>query len=250
MALWDKIENAYHRARDLRGEERSRFLDDVCGSDAAMRRQIETLLQQDDNPNSLLNRPAVELAAEWPSLTRRLTMLRGTRIGAYEILEPIGSGGMGDVYRARDTKLHREVALKVLPVHLATDPDRLSRLRREAQLLAALNHPSIAQIYGLEESDSMHCIAMELVDGETLAARVRRGPMPVDEALRIAGDIAEALETAHDKGIVHRDLKPANVMVTPEVRSRCWTSGSRKRWRPTQRSPAIQRSHRRSPVQR
>ena len=216
MALWDKIENAYHRARDLRGEERSHFLDDVCGSDAAMRRQIETLLQQDDNPDSFLNRPAVELAAEWPSLTRGLTMVRGTRIGAYEVLEPIGSGGMGDVYRARDTKLHREVALKVLLAHLATDPDHLARLRREAQVLAALNHPSIAQIYGLEESDSTHCIAMELVDGETLAERVRRGPVPVDEALRIAGDIAEALETAHDKGIVHRDLKPANVMVTPE----------------------------------
>jgi Tol biopolymer transport system component/tRNA A-37 threonylcarbamoyl transferase component Bud32 len=213
---WAKIESAYHRARDLGGEERSQFLDEVCGTDDFMRRQIEALLQQGDNPNSLLNRPAVELAAEWPSLARGLTMLRGTRVGAYEILEPVGSGGMGDVYRARDTKLHRDVALKVLSVHLATDPDRLSRLRREAQMLAALNHPNIAQIYGLEEFENTPCIAMELVDGETLAERVRSGPMPVDETLSIARAIAEALEAAHEKGIVHRDLKPANVMVTLE----------------------------------
>src|SRR5215467_3154477 len=123
---------------------------------------------------------------------------------------------MGEVYRARDTKLHRDVALKFLPVHLATDPDHLSRFRREAQLLAALNHPNIAQIHGLEESTGMCCIAMELVEGETLAERVRRGPIPVDEALRIARDIAEAVEAAHEKGIVHRDLKPANIKVTPD----------------------------------
>src|SRR5215831_10979276 len=212
---WEIIESAYHGARDLRDEERSRFLDHVCGSDAAMRRQIEVLLQQEDNPDSLLNQPAAALASEWPSLTGSLKVLAGTRVGAYAILEPIGSGGMGDVYRARDTKLHRDAALKFLPVHLAADPDRLSRFRREAQILAALNHSHIAQIYGLEQSDSTYYIAMELVEGETLAERVRRGPLAVDEALRIAHDIAEALEAAHEKGIVHRDLKPANVKITP-----------------------------------
>ena len=143
-------------------------------------------------------------------------MLAGTRIGSYEILEPIGSGGTGDVYRARDTNLHREVALKFLAVKLPPDPDRLLRFRREAQVLAALNHPHIAQIYGLEESGSATCIARELVKGETLAECLERGPMPVDEALRIGRDIAEALEAAHEKGIVHRDLKPANLKVTPE----------------------------------
>jgi eukaryotic-like serine/threonine-protein kinase len=175
-----------------------------------MRQQIEALLQQDEDPNSFLNRPAVEL------LAGSLKVFTGTRVGAYEILEPIGSGGMGEVYRARDTKLHRDVALKFLPVHLAMDPDRLSRFRREAQILAALNRPNIAQIYGLEESNGTYCIAMELVDGETLAECVRRGPIPVDEALRIGRDIVDALEAAHEKGIVHRDLKPANVKVTPD----------------------------------
>jgi serine/threonine protein kinase len=213
---WEKIERAYHVARDLDGEERSRFLDDVCGTDATMRRQMEALLEQDANPNSLLNRPAAELAAGWQPLVGSLTMLAGTRIGSYEILEPIGSGGTGDVYRARDTNLHREVALKFLAVKLPPDPDRLLRFRREAQVLAALNHPHIAQIYGLEESGSATCIAMELVKGETLAECLERGPMPVDEALRIGRDIAEALEAAHEKGIVHRDLKPANLKVTPE----------------------------------
>ena len=123
---------------------------------------------------------------------------------------------MGEVYRGRDSKLDRDVALKFLPGELVTDPERLSRFRREARSLAALNHPNIAQIYGLEESADTCCIAMELVQGETLAARLRRGPLPVDEALAHACKIAEALEAAHAKGIVHRDLKPANVMVTPD----------------------------------
>jgi eukaryotic-like serine/threonine-protein kinase len=140
----------------------------------------------------------------------------GTRVGAYEILEPIGSGGMGHVYRARDTKLYRDVALKFLPPHLAMDADRLSRFRREAQTLAALNRPDIAQIYGLEESNGTYCIAMELVEGETVAERLRHGPIAIDEALRIGHDIAEALEAAHDKGVIHRDLKPANIKLTPE----------------------------------
>jgi eukaryotic-like serine/threonine-protein kinase len=205
---WEKIESAWYHARNLKGQERSRFLDDLCGSDAAMRQQIEALLQQDEDPNSFLNRPAVQL------LAGSLKVFTGTRVGAYEILEPIGSGNMGEVYRARDTKLHRDVALKFLPNHLAMDPDRLSRFKREAQILAALNRPNIAQIYGLEESNGTYCIAMELVDGETLAERVRRGPIPADEALRIAHDVAEALESAHEKGIIHRDLKPANVKIT------------------------------------
>src|SRR5262245_40527703 len=121
----------------------------------------------------------------------------GTRIGPYEVTSPLGEGGMGVVFRAHDTKLHRDVALKLLPAHFADDPDRLVRFQREAQILASLNHPNIAHIHGLEESDNTRCIVMELVEGETLQARIRRDALPVDEALPIAKQITEALEAAH-----------------------------------------------------
>jgi len=141
----------------------------------------------------------------------------GTKLGSYEITAQIGTGGMGEVYQAHDTKLGRDVAIKVLPEAFAHDPERLSRFRREAQLLASLNHPNIATIHGLEESNGTHYLVMELVPGENLAERVKRdGAVPIDEALTIAKQIAEALEAAHEKGIIHRDLKPANVKVTPE----------------------------------
>lgn len=139
----------------------------------------------------------------------------GTRISAYEVTSVLGEGGMGIVFRARDTKLLRDVALKVLPDHVADDPDRLSRLQREAQLLASVNHPNIAQIYGLEQLGNSSCIVMELVEGDTLAERLKNGPLPLDEALDIAKQIADALAAAHERGIVHRDLKPANIKLTP-----------------------------------
>ena len=138
----------------------------------------------------------------------------GTQIGPYEIVSLLGTGGMGEVYRARDTQLQREVALKVLPAGVAADPDRLVRFEREAQILASLNHPNIAQIYGLEGTGASHCIVMELVDGDTLQDRLRRGPMPVDEATGLATQICDALEAAHARSIVHRDLKPANIKIT------------------------------------
>src|SRR6266702_8775116 len=125
---------------------------------------------------------------------------------------------MGVVFRAHDTQLQRDVALKLLPNDFASDPDRLSRFQREAQVLASLNHPNIAQIYGLEESDSTRCIVMELVEGETLQERLKRGAIPIDEALPIAKQIAEGLEAAHESGIIHRDLKPANVKITHDGR--------------------------------
>jgi len=140
----------------------------------------------------------------------------GTRLGPYEILGPLGVGGMGEVYRGRDAKLNRDVALKVLPESVAGDPDRLARFRREAQVLAALNHPNIAHIHGFEDSGTTHALVMELVEGPTLAERIAQGPIPLAEALPLARQIADALESAHEQGIIHRDLKPANIKVRPD----------------------------------
>ena len=140
----------------------------------------------------------------------------GTRLGVYEVVAPLGAGGMGEVYRARDTKLGRDVAIKVLPGSLTSDSDRLARFAREAQVLASLNHPNIAAIYHVQEAGEAPAIVMELVEGETLADRIARSPIPIDEALAIAKQMAEALEAAHEQGIVHRDLKPANIKVRPD----------------------------------
>jgi eukaryotic-like serine/threonine-protein kinase len=155
----------------------------------------------------------------------------GTRLGSYEVAALIGAGGMGEVYQAHDTKLGRDVAIKVLPEAFSHDPERLSRFRREAKMLASLNHPNIATIHGLEESNGRHYLVMELVRGETLTQRVKRdGPVPIEEALTIVKQIAEALEAAHnsEKGIIHRDLKPANVKVTPQGRVRVLDFGLAK----------------------
>src|SRR6202049_3677276 len=146
-----------------------------------------------------------------------MPLAAGTKLGTYEVRSAIGAGGMGEVYQAHDTKLGRDVAIKVLPEAFAHDPEKLARCQREAKMLASLNHPNIATIYGLEQSNGTSYLVMELVAGETLADRVKReGALPIEEALAICKQIAEALEAAHEKGIIHRDLKPANVKVTPE----------------------------------
>src|SRR5262245_4282262 len=141
----------------------------------------------------------------------------GSRVGPYTVTAPLGAGGMGEVWRARGSRLNRDVALKILPPAFSSDPDRLARFEREAQVLASLSHPNIAAIYGLEGQDrqggqgSSPCLVFELVDGPTLADRVEQGTIPLDEALAIARQIVDALEAAHDQGVVHRDLKPANI---------------------------------------
>lgn len=153
-----------------------------------------------------------------------MALRAGDRLGAYEVLTPLGEGGMGEVYRARDSRLKREVALKILPESFATDPDRVARFQREAEVLASLNHPHVAAIYGLEDAPSTgsghagpaRALVLELVEGETLAERIARGPIPVDEALAIARQVADGLQAAHEQGIIHRDLKPANIKVTPD----------------------------------
>ena len=145
-----------------------------------------------------------------------MALTSGTRIGAYEIVGAVGAGGMGEVYRARDTKLNRDAAIKVLPAAFARDANGVARLRREAQVLASLNHPHIASIHGLEETNGMLALALEFVEGDDLAMRLARGAIPVEEAIAYARQIVDALEAAHEKGIVHRDLKPANIKVTKD----------------------------------
>ena len=156
----------------------------------------------------------------------------GSRLGHYDVTALIGEGGMGQVYQATDTKLNRQVALKILPEAFATDPDRLARFQREAQVLASLNHPNIAQIHGLEETDDTRALVLELVEGPTLADRIAQGPIPVDEALPIAKQIAEALEAAHEQGVIHRDLKPANIKVKDDGTVKVLDFGLAKAFQP------------------
>ena len=140
----------------------------------------------------------------------------GKTLGTFTLEALIGKGGMGEVYKAKDQKLGRDVAIKVLPEEFAKDADRIARFKREAKLLASLNHPNIAAIHGLEESDGTHFLVLELIEGDTLADRIKGGAIPVEESLKLALQIAEALEAAHEKGVIHRDLKPANIKVTPD----------------------------------
>ena len=161
-----------------------------------------------------------------------MALTPGTTLGPYHVTAKIGEGGMGEVYRARDTKLDRDVALKVLPQAFTDDPDRLARFEREAKVLASLNHPNIGHIYGLEEADGQKALVLELVEGPTLAERIKQGPIPVDEALPIAKQIAEALEAAHEQGVIHRDLKPANVKVKDDGTVKVLDFGLAKAFQP------------------
>src|SRR6187455_1517993 len=144
-----------------------------------------------------------------------MALAPGSRLGPYEVISPLGAGGMGEVYRAKDTRLDRTVAVKILPAHAAADPEFKARFEREAKTISQLNHPNICVLYDVGESAGAAFLVMELIEGETLAARLQKGALPTDDVLRIAGEIADALDKAHRKGIVHRDLKPANVMLTP-----------------------------------
>src|SRR5437773_3330958 len=166
----------------------------------------------------------------------------GTKLAHYEITSHLGSGGMGDVYQATDSRLGRSVAIKFLPEAFSHDSDRVARFEREARVLASLNHPHIAGIYGLEESGERKFLVMELVDGETLAERIKRGPIPVEESLGIAKQICEALEAAHEKGVIHRDLKPANVKITPDGKVKVLDFGLAKAYESEQANVALSNS--------
>jgi eukaryotic-like serine/threonine-protein kinase len=202
---WVRVKALFQAAVERPVEERSAFLAAATGDDSALRREVESLLTSDTSDESFLRGlPVVP--------TARPSLIGGVRVGPYEIVTPIGAGAMGEVYHARDTKLNRDVALKVLPDSFASDVARLARFTREAQMLAALNHPNIAHLHGLEESSGIRALVMELVDGDDLSLHIGRG-MPLDEALPIARQIAHALGAAHEQGIIHRDLKPANIKI-------------------------------------
>ena len=192
---------------------RAAFIAETCAGDEALRRDVEALLAHAEDAEHFMERPALEIAAA--TFARGLSPI-GRQIGPYTVVSALGSGGMGDVYRARDTSLHRDVAIKLLPPFVGLDADRRARFDREARLLASLNHSHIAAIYELEQFDGMPVLVLELVEGETLAHRVTRGPLPLNDAIGFGRHITDALEAAHEKGIVHRDLKPANIKVTPD----------------------------------
>jgi eukaryotic-like serine/threonine-protein kinase len=207
-----QISDIYHAALARNPAEREAFVRNACDGDEALRREVESLLQYESQSSGFLESPAAVMAGALEGAPAGHVMA-GRQLGPYTIVTPLGAGGMGEVYRARDTKLGRDVAIKILPSHLTNDPEHRARFAREARTLATLNHPHIGAIYGLEESDGLSALVLELVEGQTLAERLERGPLKIADALVIARQIADALDAAHEKGIVHRDLKPANVVL-------------------------------------
>src|SRR5262245_24314694 len=220
---WRTVERLYHEVLARPLEARAAFLAEACAGDDGLRHEVESLLARDASANAVLTGGAAVAAAELVSDIGR-SALSGRRLGVYQILAPIGAGGMGEVYRARDTRLGREVAIKILPRAFTADTNRLARFEREARVLASLNHPHIAAIHGIEDAPIdggplIRALILELVEGETLAERIAHAGskgLPIKEALDIARQIAEALDAAHEKGVVHRDLKPANIKITPQ----------------------------------
>jgi hypothetical protein len=207
---WQRVKALFQAAAEQPIDRRDPFLDAQAGDDEALRAEVRSLLSNDSTGGSFLDRlPTVRKDLLGDLLP--CTLSPGLRVGPYEIIVLIGSGAMGEVYRARDTKLNRDVALKVLPELFAGDADRMARFRREAFVLATLNHPNIARIYGLEESNGVAALVLELADGPTLAERLAHGPLALEDTLPIARQITEALEAAHEQSIIHRDLKPANI---------------------------------------
>ena len=207
---WREIERLFHAASERAENERHDFLAGACGADEELRGEVEELLAQSGSRWSVLDRPAMA-AAPSPMNRPAMTSMIGRRIHTYELVGVLGAGGMGQVYRARDSRLGRDVAIKILPSAYKTEPERIARFQREAQVLAALKHPHIGAIYGLEETPELTALVMELVEGEDLANRLARGPLAPHDALTIARQIADALDAAHELGIIHRDLKPANI---------------------------------------
>src|SRR5262245_21508562 len=212
---WAEVERVYHAAAARPAGGAAAFLRDACGDDDALRGEVESLLAQPASTPGFLDGEAVSLAAQLVS-DPGASLLTGRRLGPYEVQASIGHGGMGEVYRAHDTKLGRAVAIKILPHHFTSDSDRVARFGSENRILATFKHSKLATLHGLEEQHGAAALVMELIAGDTLAERIARGPLRLHEALPIARQIAAALDAAHERGLVHRDLKPANIKITPE----------------------------------
>ncbi len=236
---WRKAKAIYQSLVERDSSQKDAYLAQACAGDETLRKEVESLIACQSEADGLMASPALEV------VVRELASepeedLSGRALLHYRVKEKIGAGGMGIVYRAGDTRLNREVAIKALPAIFSADPERLARFEREARLLATLSHPNVAAIYGLEECEGKRYIVMELAAGQTLAERIAKGPLPIEEALEICRQIAEGLEAAHEKGIVHRDLKPANVKITPEGKVKILDFGLAKAFE--QETPAVDAS--------
>jgi serine/threonine protein kinase len=201
---WQQIRDVLEKALELAPSERSVFLNSACSFDQSLRQEVETLLASENDVRS----------GFLQSSTRRVTLTSGTKLGDYEVKSLLGSGGMGEVYRARDSRLGRDVAIKVLPPFLSADSDRLRRFEQEARATAALNHPNILAVFQMGTYEGAPYLVSELLEGETLREQVKRGRLSVRKAIDYGVQIARGLAAAHEKGIVHRDLKPENLFVT------------------------------------
>src|SRR5215467_7117464 len=212
---WKNVEQIFHAALERAPEERPEFLNSACLGDSELRREVESLLDETSKDSSFIEPPLIRHPSGVLEFGQPKS-LTGGELNHYRIGPLVGQGGMAEVYRARDTRLNRDVAIKVLHAEYLFDRERLERFHREAQVLAAVNHPNIASVYGFEEANGICALVLELVEGETLSERIARQPeMPVEIILDIASQIAAALDAPHSKGIIHRDLKPSNIKITP-----------------------------------
>ena len=206
------VEKLFGDALDMAPEARRAFLDAACQDEPELKHLVEQLLMEDERAGSFLEKPPFDFSTKVGIHPMPLTP--GTRLGPYEILAAVGAGGMGEVYRARDTRLGRDVAVKILSTHLSFDPDLKRRFEREARAVSSLTHPNICCLYDIGCQDGIDFIVMEYLEGETLADRLTKGLLPLQQALKIGVEIADALDKAHQEGIIHRDLKPGNIMLT------------------------------------
>src|SRR5271154_623133 len=227
---WQQIHDVLEKALELAPRERSAFLNQACSSDPSLRQEVDTLLASSDDVRS---RFLLQFSGP------RVTLTAGTKLGEYEVKSLLGSGGMGEVYRARDTRLGRDVAIKVLPAALVNDGDRLRRFEQEARTIAALSHPNILGIHDIGAHDGAPFLVSEFLEGQTLREKLESGPLPVRRAIEYALGIAQGLAAAHEKGIVHRDLKPENVFITRDGRVKVLDFGLAKLVRPEENHESV-----------